>query len=226
MAGVIFFVVLLVLIIWASTHFSKKRRNALKALAPSLGLNFGADKLRVDQPELVATSYFAHFQSGHLRSFENLLSGNRDGITIRIFDYSFTSGYGEARTTTLSTVALLNSETLALPCTVDIYPESVFSKLGAALGGQDVDLPEHPEFSRRFILKGSNAEAVRQLIDPSTAAFFESHLGLSVSGNSDHLLVFRGYRYLKPPEIGQLLEDAVSVFRLIAAGSQRLRGSV
>lgn len=213
-------------IIWLCLYFGKRRRQELMAVASSLGLAFRDDNLGRNPPELAATTTFGAFQYGTSRTFANLLHGNRDGIAVRIFDYSYDSGVGENRSGAESTMVLLTSADFALPFNFEIYPEGVFAKMGAALGGQDIDLAEYPEFSRRFILKGSDANAVRSLIDPATAAFFESHKGISVMFNGQDMLVFRGWRKVKSADIHSLLDDALAAFRLIAARSSQGPASV
>ncbi|MDQ6624070.1 MAG: cullin, partial [Verrucomicrobiota bacterium] len=71
----------------------------------------------------------------------------------------------------------------------------------------------------------SDEAGVRALIDAPTAAFFEANHKLSVHGHGQDVLVFRGWRTAKPEEIGKLLDEAMTVFRFISAGSLRARGS-
>ena len=37
----------------------------------------------------------------------------------------------------------------------EMRPENLLNKIGAALGRQDIDFDSNPEFSRRYLLRGS-----------------------------------------------------------------------
>jgi hypothetical protein len=222
MAGAIFGILLVGLIIFLALYFSERRKKAVAAIAPTLGLTFAPGTFHATDPELAARSKFGAFGHGQSRSFGYVLHGHRDGVEIRVFDYSYSVPSGTNQQTIQATMALLSSPKLNLPGTLDIHPENVFSKIGAKLGAQDVDLADFPEFSKRFVVKADSPEIVPVLIDSATAAFFVAHPRLTVQVDSPHLLAMRGWRTVKPTEFPAFLDEALGAFRHLSAGAARV----
>ncbi len=60
-----------------------------------------------------------------------------------------------------------------------LRPENLFHKIGQVFGYQDIDFDSHPEFSKRYLLKGENESEVRSTFSADTLAFYESDQKLS-----------------------------------------------
>ena len=47
-----------------------------------------------------------------------------------------------------------------------LEPENILHKIGEIFGGGDIDFPESPVFSSKYLLKGSDLERITSLIGP------------------------------------------------------------
>lgn len=198
--------------IWWGSYLGKKRREAFESSAHEMGLSFyphGKDDL------MSSLAGFQLFSRGRARKMNNLVEGVTDEVRIAIFDYQYTTGSGRSQTTTAQTVAALQSPQLGCP-DFSMRPESVFDRVGGMLGFQDIDFESHPEFSRLFVLKGSDEEAVRTMFTPSLLEYFESRPGISVEGFGQNMCFFRSGKKVPPDKLKELLADAYEVFGHLA----------
>ena len=148
-------------IIWLVRHVEKKRREALMALSTELGLQFSAVQ---DEDLLSRMQTFSLFNRGGSHTMENVMTTETDVARLSIFDYRFRTGGGEHSRTHAQTVVALESDTLEIP-EFSVCPEGVFQKIGAAIGMQDIDFVQHPEFSDAFSLTGNDEQLVRSFLD-------------------------------------------------------------
>ena len=139
----------------------KKRTEAWQQVAGELGLPFVGDRSDV----LSTCSTLKVFDRGSGRKFYNAIQGDAGDTRITIGDYRFTTGSGKHRTTHVYTLCVLESTSL---CTPHCYlrPEvAFFDKLGAMLGGQDINFDDDPAFSNAYVLQAGTEAAARELLD-------------------------------------------------------------
>ncbi len=155
----------------------KKRREALAALAASLGWRFdpsrdGAHEDRYGQ--------FPVFRQGHSRCAYNTITGKMtvDGRTmsVRMGDYRYrvTSKSGKSTTTTTHVFSYVIFE---LPFLGDqdlfIRTEGFFDRLAAFVGFDDIDF-ESARFSDRFHVKSSDKKFAYDIVHPRMMEFLFS----------------------------------------------------
>lgn len=210
--GVILFIVVIVFI---AMHVEKKRTEALRAAAAELSLEFDPTGAALPLNQL---DHFDLTSRGRGRRVSNLMHGSAEDVRLSIFDYAFTVGSGKSAQHYHSSVVLFASPRLSLP-SFSLRPEGLFSKLGAALGMQDIDFPSHPKFSGMFVLKAQNEPAVRALFSDELLTELESLKGISAEGNGSELLYFRLNRRTKAEEVRSLFDEAFTVFNRFAAAS-------
>lgn len=194
-----------VAIIGLFLYFDRRRSKKIEAVAQSLGLSFRRKPTDADNA-LPAGSYLAN--EGHGRLVSNVLEAARsDELNFTLFDYQYTVGYGKSSSTYYQTVTRMQSAVFRLPAFI-LYPETFFAKMGKAFGRSDINFPESPEFSRRFILRGDDEAAIRALFTPALRQALESHQRLTIEGASDLLFIFRAGRRAKPDELpGKIEQD-------------------
>lgn len=112
----------------------------------------------------------APFESGYDRRAQNVITGEHNGHPLVAFDYSYKedSRDSEGRTTTRTYCYAVYA--LGMPCAlpeVHVAPEGVFSRLGKALGIQDIEL-ESEEFNRRFRVRSPNPKLATDVLSPRT----------------------------------------------------------
>ena len=190
---------------------NKKRIEGFEKEAEAMGLKF------TQHPDAsVAQRYnqFKLFNRGRSRRINNLIEGDSGDVTLLIFDYQFTTGSGKNSRTHHQTIASLKSSQLNIP-SLTIHPEGFLSRIGNKMGFQDIDFDSHPTFSKMFVLKGDNEEAIRNFLKPPMLEYFEAHQGISLEASGDTLFFYTPNRQIKPDEIKDLLSRAYEVFGVL-----------
>ena len=186
-----------------SFYLEWRRRNALSALAASMGLLFAKDGPDQNYLESIGLEIF---KLGRARKASNLMDVPAQGGQIQVFDYRYKTGGGKNSHTHDLTVALISCA-----CEIpyfDLKPETFIYKVGGLLGFKDIDLPAFPLFSDKYRLTGPDAAVVHMFFTPARAAWFERNLGLRVQGAPGRALLFKRERRL-PAEAWQgFIEEA------------------
>jgi hypothetical protein len=204
------FILLIVFIFAISTYFEKKRTKAIEAFARRIGFSFF---LRAPAELEDKTARFKLFSCGHGRIFRNVVSQQNKGTVIYQFDYSYTVGSGKNSSTYRQTVTLFELNQLNIPDFI-MGPESIFHKLGELFKIFDIDFPEYPEFSRKYLLKGGNEDAIRALFKDEILKFFTSNLDYNIEGSASLLLVYSENRRLSPEDMEEALKKRVEILNL------------
>jgi hypothetical protein len=184
----------------------KKRTEALKRVAEELGFDF----FPKDQGMLGGLQSFHLFSQGHTKRLTNLMRGEAGGLAVEIFDYRYTVGGGKSSQTFKQTVICFRLDGPDLPA-FSLRPENIFHRIGAWFGYQDINFDDYPEFSNRYLLRGPDEKAIRELFTDRVLAFFEGRAGLSTEGGGDRLLFYRHNKRVEPERVRSLLEDGFQV---------------
>jgi hypothetical protein len=113
-----------------------------------------------------------------------------------------------------------------------VVPENTLAKFSwSTLGYRDINLEAHPEFSRRYLLRGPDEAAVRSLFSGELAEFLGQERDWNVLGSGEWVAMFqskygftgvRGMRPLcvqKPENIPAFVEKAGHIAALLAAAA-------
>ena len=147
---------------------ARKRTAALRLVAQELGLTFIENA--TSTPKDFQTE-LALFNRGRSRRTTNLMIGKWAGLQVRVFDYSFVTGGGKSSHTWKQTVAAYATN-LAFPL-FEMRPEGLLDRIGDAFTHKDIDFDSHPDFSRRYLLRGNDPEKIRGLFSPALLTFCE-----------------------------------------------------
>jgi len=190
--------------------FDRKRTRQFEEAARNLGLNFSKE---VDSTFVEIQGLFNLFSRGRGRRGRNMVSGEQGGTGVWVFDYRYTTGGGKHSHTHRQTVLCFRSGEFQLP-KFSVEAEGVMSRIGNSLFGmQDIDFNTHPEFSKRFLLRGESEAGVREAFTPEVLSFFEGQSQkLRVEGNGTYLLVYRASRRVKPAKVGDFLKEGFGIF--------------
>jgi hypothetical protein len=194
----------------------KRRREAWAEQALRLGYTFQAD----DAGLVAGLSALELFSRGDSRKASNVLSGRGAGADVVLFDYSFTTGSGKSRATHLYTVCVQRSPALRLPHVV-ITPEIRFvSRIVELFGGQDIDFPDDEEFSKKFVVKGEDVDAVRRLlVPPLRSNLLTFRAGYSSFEARGDTWVLACNQLIKPEQAAEFLLRAAETVNLLRSGS-------
>jgi len=205
------FVLLVGIVIFAVWYFEKRRAEALQGVADSLGFSFSRKR---NEAMLASLAGFHLFSQGRGRKITNLMRGIANKIDVAIFDYKYTTGGGKNSHTWLQTVVLFQSTKLQLP-DFALRPENLFHKIGGVFGYRDIDFHRHPSFSKQYLFRGSDEEAIRNVFSDELLEYYEQRKGLSTEAGGDRLVFYRSSKRVSPDKIRTLLEDAFGAFSLL-----------
>ena len=161
LAGLGFFV----LLFWATSRQRRQRTQAMQQLALEIGCAF------TEKPDSALATQVAGIQTSTdglspARRFSNILQGSYHGGDFVIADC--TTGGGK-NSVTFTLVAYQFKDPLPH---FTICPEHKLLQFLEKLGLSEIDIPEAPEFSRRYFLRAADESAIRQLFTaPITSAF-------------------------------------------------------
>lgn len=199
--------------------YEKKRTAAFARIAAEQGFQFAA---RGDRSWLQKLVHFHLFSRGYAKRIKNLVYGESQGISIAIFGYKFTVGGGKNQHTVHQTVVYFSSDQLDVP-DFDVRPENLFHRIGKTLGYQDIDFDDHPEFSKRYLLRGQDEVAIRSLFTDNVISVFENLSRASIEGRGNQLIVYHARRRIKPEQIESAIKEALEFYKLFAKSSGPLK---
>jgi len=148
----------------------------------------------------------------------NLIVAETPEVSLSIFDYKyeFRSKPTDPNRQFWQTVVAVRSQELKIPI-FHLYPEGFFSKISNALGGQDIDFDDHPEFSKAFVLKSNFEKATRDFLDPTLLDFSAEHPGISFEARSGTFLYFRNRNRIEPTAAGlrKFMDEGLQAFHVV-----------
>ncbi len=183
---------------------------ALQQMATALGWTFTATP-----PLSVIPGLERHFlfSQGRAKTISNMLSGEVQGARAALFDYKYTTGYGRSTQVHHQTVAYFQTGKLNLP-QFSLRPEGLAYKLMTALGYNDIDFPNHPTFSGKYLLRGPDEPAIRQAYNERVLAYFDNHLKLWVDGAGQELFVYQLNAPVPPENVRPFLDQGLAVLNV------------
>jgi hypothetical protein len=195
------------LIILGRVVYERRRRAALVMAADDLGFTYD----RSGTPRCRPLAHVELFRKGRRRRSFNLVAGAIEDIDVELFDYRYTTGSGKNSSTYNQTVCAMRIPGRDLPA-FELRPESVFTRIASAMGFQDIDFDTHPEFSRRYVLRGKSEESVRMLFTDDRLRFFEGFTDkLAIEGGGEWILIYRHRQRTRPDKLSQLMETAFEI---------------
>lgn len=151
---VLFVVAIVVLAIFGAIA-ARKRREALAQLAARLGLSFSTEH---DTAIPERYGFLNRLAQGSNRYAYNIMAGRYGGRSVQAFDYHYethsTDSKGNRRTHHHHFSFFILTLERAFP-ELHISREGIFSKIGQALGFDDIDFESH-EFSRKFSVRSKD----------------------------------------------------------------------
>jgi len=96
-----------------------------------------------------------------------------------------------------------------------LEPEGLWSKLFEGVYGSDIDFENHPRFSAKYYLRGTNESAVRNFFDESLVAFLENREDMHIESHRNRLLFYKKRGLLEPDEILYLSKFAEEFLKII-----------
>lgn len=177
-----------------------KRQEALQSYMEEIGWDFDPESIQ-RLPEL---EQFPLFQTKTIDHVFNRCDGREDGVQFQLFDVEYYEGVFIAKQVYRTTALLIHMDRELPRFTLD--KEELFHRAAEKIGFSFIDLEEHEDFSRRFLLKGENETAIRNFFDKELVRFFESNPYYHVQSTYHSLLVFKRERLASISEVKALLD--------------------
>jgi hypothetical protein len=211
-------------IIYFSWLYEKKRTEALQALADEMGFAFSKG---CDSTTIGGFGSFQLFDMGRGKTFANHLHGQSSDLDMHIFDYSYTTGSGKNKTTTNQTVLCFTLPDQALP-TFYLRPEHFFDSVSGWFGYHDIDFDTHPLFSKKYMLKGQDEAAIRQIFDHEVLEHFEAGLKdpLSAEASGSRIMIYRSGKRIGADQVRPLMEEGFRLLGLLRARAKQIPSGV
>lgn len=193
---------------------SRREKPAYRAAAGSMGLHYAED---VATDSLPRKDEFRLFSAKDAEHIPFMMSGAFDGVDVRIFDYvcsTYSGTQDRQLRSRRQTLLMFRSPHYRWPDLM-MMPDSFALKLTKLLGFTDIDIPDAPEFSKRYILNGSDEEALRGLFRREVTDELSrgNHWGLEAHGD---VIVFRQQdRRIPPKEIPAFFNETIRLLQLL-----------
>lgn len=188
----------------------QKRTEELQLLAQELGFGFAPQG---DSDFLESLNKFHLCSQGHSQRLWNLMRGTSNNLDVAVFDYRYVTGSGKHRRTWNHSVIRFQFQGPTLP-TFSLRPENVWHKIGSWFGYQDIDFESHARFSKLYLLRGGDENAVRTLFTDRLLDFYEQKPGLCTEGWGNTLLYYQHSVRLDPQGIRSFMYDGFKVLAL------------
>lgn len=212
-------IILMIILFVISRLQEKKRKEELNRVSRKAGFSYS---LKPPKDLLVTLEHFALLKKGHSRRAYNVLEGKWDGVKWVVFDYNYTEGSGKNSRTYRQTVAYADVERVKLP-RFYLAPETFFHKIGQVFGLKDIDFERNPEFSKEYLLRGSDEEAVRKLFNPGVLHFFEKkNMDAYVQGEGSKCIYYKSNKRIAPHQFCAFLAEVSEVARMIMRSAPRV----
>lgn len=195
----------------AVAYWRRVRKRKIGELAHSLGYTFRQEPINADL-ELPIGSSLA--EAGRAPCVSNVLEVARtDELNFTVFDYEFTTGSGRSTAIHHQTVARMQSPLVKLPSFI-LFPKTIFSELRKLFGQMDINFPESPEFSNKYILQGGDEVALRAIFTPALRDALTPLAHLTIEGANEVLFIFRADHFVKAPDLVSRIEEDKRILAL------------
>lgn len=201
-----------VVVIYVGRVYEKKRQEGLSKVATEMGLSYSHGLDPADE------GLFQRFHLptlGHGKVASNAIVADSGSLRMVIFDYKYTTGSGKNQSTHKQSVVLASAETLALPG-FTISPERFFHRIAEFFGSNDIDFEDDPDFSKRFLLHGTDEAAVREFFTKERRRAFLDREQLVAEGGGHNFIFYSANKRRKPEETKKLMEEAFEVFGILS----------
>jgi MFS superfamily sulfate permease-like transporter len=190
-----------------------QRQVALRQLAAEAGYAF--------YPQVVRTAIkykdFPISKGSRILHEENILEKYLDEARIIVADVTLVEGARQEQSETKITLALVSETGMKFP-DFALEPEGLWTKLSELGGSQDIDFGNHPEFSKKYFLRGENEAAIREFFSADILNFLENREQIHIESHRGKLLFYKQRELLGVDDI-PFLEKYAEDFLAAAQGS-------
>ena len=182
-----------------------KRQNSIEKISKEMHWKYDA----FSDQEMKELPTFGYFKNRRLKKVSNVLS-NGD---CTIFDIQFSEGEMIAKQVIKATMLHIHSKKDIPFFTLD--KEGIFEYILDFAGYKDIDIDNHPDFSKRFYLSGKNEEKIRKFFTDELVLFFESNKQYHIEASENGLLIIGNERFASVKEMKALAYFGIGLQKLL-----------
>lgn len=214
----IFLAIVVALILWGN-RYAKRRTQEFAEAAQQMGFTFLG---KAWSGPVLSPQYRISLLQRMRGRFSNVMTGSVSGLQIALFDYT----YHQGKSVVTQTLAAFTQD-LRLPA-FELRAENVFDRIGEAFAHRDIDFDSHPEFSKRYFLRGPDEAATRQLFTPSLLTYFEQipvDKKWHIEASETTLIIYGWRGPLRASEIRYFLEETSAIARTLLGPAGAKKGT-
>ena len=204
------------LLVWGLLRQQKntaKLRSAKIGLeALRLGLSFRGES-DLSTGELLAPHALG--KSGPAKGARNVARGSYRGHPLVAFEFSYVVSTGNSSQTVRQTVVIL--ENSGRHPDLELCAEGMFDRFKEYFGSQDFDFSAHPAFSKKYRLRGTDENSIRDLFRPEVREYFENNDIFHLDIKEQQVLIYQPGHYAKEQgQFEEFLQSAVEILELLS----------
>ncbi len=131
---------------------------------------------------------------------ENILEKYLENGRISLSDVHLTEGARSASDETQITLVQITEHDFPIP-DFALEPEGLLTKLSELTGARDIDFEDHPQFSKKYFLRGRNEIKVREFFTEPVLRFLENHENIHIECHRHKLLFYKKRELLDTSEM-------------------------
>ncbi|MBA6155232.1 SulP family inorganic anion transporter [Tenacibaculum sp. S7007] len=182
-----------------------KRQKSIQSIGNDLGWNYK----RLPKVPVTIIPHFGYFKTRQINKISNLLSNE----SCTLFDVEFSEGELIAKQVVKATMMFINIDKNVPEFTLD--KEGIFEYIYHFAGFKDINIDNHPDFSKRFYLSGKEATEIKQFFSDELVLFFESNKYYHIEGNEKGLLIIGRERLAGIKEIKSLADFGIRLKKVV-----------
>lgn len=182
-----------------------KRQKSIQSIGHDLGWVYK----RLPKDPVTQIPHFGYFKTRQINKISNILSNE----SCRLFDVEFSEGELIAKQVVKATMMYINTDKNIPEFTLD--KEGIFEYIYHFAGFKDINIDNHPDFSKRFYLSGKKVLEIKQFFSDELVLFFESNKYYHIEGNDKGLLIIGRERLAGVKEIKSLADFGVRLKKVI-----------
>ena len=168
------------------------------------------------------TSYLKKFHFFEIRPIErksNCLRGSFKDLEVswEISDVTFSDGAAFSAETFYTTVMVLklNKKMPVFAMEKEGLFEKIFDRVIALTGHKDIDFEMYPNFSKKFLITGTNEAEIRSFFTKELIHFFENKQIYHLESNGEALLIFDKIKLARTDETVALINYSKALAELL-----------
>lgn len=182
-----------------------KRQTNLQVIAKDFGWKY----IPYTEESMALISEFTYFNTRQIQATKNLLLNNNDTV----FDVVFTEGAFIARQLIRATMFHVKLDYSIPEFTLD--KEGLFEFVKQYTEFSDIEIPNHPDFSKRFYLSGNKKTEILSFFTDDIVLFLESNDYYHIESNKNGLLIFKKERLASVKEVKAMIDFGLRFETLI-----------